>query len=137
MNFAYPYTATPQEPSGFFVQFVDIEEAITEGDTLEDAAFNAAEVLTGMLAYRLDKGQAIPAPSAASGNPVASPSASVQAVMILREARGDRPIADLARGLDTSWAAAQRLDDPRHWPSLKQLDRAARVLGKRLVLSME
>ena len=58
MNFAYPYTATPQEPGGFFVQFVDIEEAITEGDTLADAAFNAAEVLTGVLAYRLDKGQA-------------------------------------------------------------------------------
>ena len=137
MNFAYPYTATPQAPGGFFVRFVDIEVAITEGDTPEDAAFNAAEVLTGVLAYRLDKGQAIPAPSEAAGNPVASPSAAVQAVMVLRDARGDRPIADLARGLNTSWAAAQRLDDPHHWPSLKQLDRAARVLGRRLVLSME
>ena len=67
MKFAYPYTATPQEPSGFFVQFLDIEEAITQGDTLEVAAFNAAEVLTGVLAYRLDKGQAIPAPSEAAG----------------------------------------------------------------------
>ncbi len=137
MKFAYPCTATPQELSGFFVQFLDIEEAITQGDTLEDAAFNAAEVLTDVLAYRLDKGQAIPPPSDAAGHAVSSPSAAVQAVMILREARGGRPIADLARGLDTSWAAAQRLDDPHHWPSLKQLDRAARVLGKRLVLNME
>lgn len=137
MNFAYPYTSTQQEPGGFFVRFVDIEEAITEGDTLEDAAFNASEVLTGVLAYRLDHGQAIPEPSPANGRSVASPSAAVQAVMILREARGGRPIADLARGLDTSWAAANRLDDPHHWPSLKQLDRAARVLGKRLVLNME
>ena len=137
MKFAYPYTATPQDGGGFFVQFVDIEEAITEGDTPDDAAFNAAEVLTGVLAYRLDKGQAIPTPSAPEGRAVASPSAAVQAVMVLREARGDRPIAELARGLDTSWAAAQRLDNPHHWPSLKQLDRAARVLGKRLILSME
>lgn len=137
MNFSYPYAATPQESGGFFVQFPDIEEAITEGDTLEDAAFNAAEVLTGVLAYRLDHGQAIPQPSEPEGRPVVSPNAAVQAVMILREARGGRPIAELARGLDTSWAAAQRLDDPHHWPSLKQLDRAARVLGKRLVLSME
>jgi antitoxin HicB len=119
------------------VRFVDLKEGITEGDTLADAAFNAAEVLTGVLAYRLDKGQDIPAPSEPAGHPVASPSAAVQAVMILREARAGRPIADLARGLDTSWAAAQRLDDPHHWPSLKQLERAARVLGKRLVLSME
>ena len=137
MNFAYPYTATPQEPNGFFVRFLDIKEAITEGDTLEDAAFNAAEVLTGVLAYQLDKGQDIPVPSDAAGNTVASPSAAVQSVMILREARAGRPIVDLSRGLDTSWAAAQRLDDPHHWPSLKQLDRAARVLGKRLVLSLE
>jgi len=137
MKFAYPYTATPQDGGGFFVQFVDIEEAITEGDTPDDAAFNAAEVLTGVLAYRLDKGQAIPAPSAPEGRAVASPSAAVQAVMVLREARGDRSIAELAHGLDTSWAAAQRLDNPHHWPSLKQLDRAARVLGKRLILSME
>ena len=75
--------------SGFFVQFVDFEEAITEGQTLEEAGFNAAEVLSGVLA------------------------------------------------LETSWAAVQRLEDPHHWPSLKQLDRAARALGKRLVLNME
>jgi len=137
MKFAFPYTTTPQEPSGFFVQFIDIEEAITEGETLEEAAFNAAEVLTGVLAYRIDNGQAVPEPSAAGGLPVAAPSASVQSALLLREARGNRPMADLARGLDTSWAAAQRLEDPNHWPSLKQLDRAARVLGKRLVLSME
>ncbi len=136
MNFSYPYTATQQQPGGFFVRFVDIEEGITEGDTLEDAAFNAAEVLTGVLAYRLEKGQDIPAPSESAGRPVALPSAAVQAVMILREARGGS-IADLARGLGTSWAAAQRLDDPHHWPSLKQLDRAARVLGRRLVLRLE
>jgi len=57
--------------------------------------------------------------------------------MLLREARGERPLAAMARALQTSWAAAQRLEDPRHWPSLKQLDRAASFLGKRLVLSLE
>lgn len=137
MNFSYPYTATAQEGGGFFVQFVDIEEAITEGDTLDDAAFHAAEVLTGILTYRLDHGQAIPEPSARGGMPVASPDAKTQAVMLLRHARGERTMADLARGLGTSWAAAQRLEDPHHWPSLKQLERAARVLGKRLILSVE
>lgn len=137
MNFYYPYTATPQDGGGFFVQFVDLEEAITEGATLDDAAFNAAEVLTGVLSYRLEKGHAIPAPSEPAGKPVAWPDAKTQAVMLLRNARGERSMADLARGLGTSWAAAQRLEDPHHWPSLKQLERAARVLGKRLVLSVE
>ena len=137
MKLSYPYTTTPQEPSGFFVQFVDFEEGITEGDTLEEAAFNAAEVLSGVMAFRMDHGQSIPEPSPAEGRALASPTVAVQSAMLLRAARGNRSMADLARGLDTSWAAAQRLEDPHHWPSLKQLDRAARVLGKRLVLSME
>ncbi|GBU15687.1 antitoxin [Polaromonas sp.] len=137
MNLSYPYTTKLQTNGSFFVQFVDFEEAFTEGDTLEEAAFNAAEVLTGIMAYRLEQGEAIPLPSPAKKHLTTSPSAGVQSAMLLRAARGDRPLADLARALETSWAAAQRLEDPRHWPSLKQLDRAARVLGKRLVLSFE
>lgn len=137
MNLSYPYTTKLQTNGSLVVQFVDFEEAFTEGETLEEAAFNAAEVLTGVIAYRLEQGETIPQPSPTKKNLVASPSAGVQSAMLLRAARGDRPLADLARALETSWAAAQRLEDPRHWPSLKQLDRAARVLGKRLVLSFE
>ena len=137
MKFSYPYTIEPQEGGGFFVQFVDFEEAFTEGETPEEAAFNAAEVLTGILAYRLEHGQIIPQPSPAKNNPVGSPNAAVQSALILRLARGERPLSELARAMDTSWAAAQRLEDPHHWPSLKQLDKAAKVLGKRLVLSLE
>lgn len=137
MNMSYPYTIAPQDNGGYFVQFVDFEECFTEGETLEEAAFNAAEVLTGIIAFRLENDQAVPTPSPSKKNSVASPSAGVQSAMLLRAARGGRPVAELARALETSWAAAQRLEDPRHWPSLKQLDRAARVLGKRLVLSFE
>ena len=137
MNLAYPYTLAPQEGGGFFVQFADLEEAFTEGATREEAAFNAAEVLSAILAYRLEHGQEIPGPGKAGKRPVASPNAAVQSALLLRRARGKRPLSELARGLETSWAAAQRLEDPNHWPSLKQLDRAARLLGKRLVLTLE
>ena len=137
MNFSYPYIIKPQEGGGFFVQFVDFDEAFTEGDTLEEAAFNATEVLTGILGYRLETGESIPKPSPAKKYQLASPSAAVQSSLLLRMARGDRPLSDLARAMETSWAAAQRLEDPHHWPSLKQLDKAAKVLGKRLVLSLE
>lgn len=137
MRLLYPYTVEAQENGGYFVQFVDLEEAFTEGATLEEAAFNASEVLTGVLSFRLEKNDVIPSPSPADGLPVAAPCASVQSAILLREARGERQLSDLARALETSWAAAQRLESPSHWPSLKQLDRAATVLGKRLVLSFE
>lgn len=137
MKFNYPYTVELQESGGYLVQFVDIEEAFTEGETVEEAAFNAAEVLTAILEYRIDEGQDVPVPSPAGDRPVATPSVAVQSALLLRKARGDRPLSDLARAMETSWPAAQRLENPRHWPTLKQLDKAARVLGKRLVLAME
>lgn len=138
MELAYPAKITPQDNGALLVEFVDLPDTFTEGETLEDALFNGAEVLSAMLGWHLDQGHTMTKPSQnVEGAHYITPDAKTQAVMILREARGNRPIADLARGLDTSWAAAQRLDDPNHWPSLKQLDRAARVLGKRLVLSME
>ncbi len=69
----YPYTLEPQEDGGLVVQFVDLEEAFTEGATPEECAFNAAEVLTGVLEQRLADGVEIPRPSEGSGLPVASP----------------------------------------------------------------
>jgi antitoxin HicB len=138
MNLCYPAIFEPQEPSGFFVQFIDIENAFTEGETIEECLFNGSEVLTLILEDRLERGEAIPPPSkAVKGAHYIAPDPAVQSALLLRLARGERPISDLARAMETSWAAAQRLEDPRHWPTLKQLDKAARVLGKRLVLSLE
>ncbi len=138
MEINYPARFTPQEGGGFLVEFVDLPDAFTEGQTMEEALFNAAEVLTLTLDGRIDEGLDIPVPSQnVEGARYIAPDAKTQAVLLLRHARGTRTLADLARALDTSWPQAKRLEDPHHWPSLKTLDRAARVLGKRLVLSME
>lgn len=138
METSYPAKITSQENGSLLVEFVDLPDTFTEGDTLEEALFNGAEVLSAMLGWHLDQGHAIPAPSAkVAGAHYIAPDAKTQAVLLLRAARGKKPMAELARALDTSWASAQRLEDPHHWPSLKQLDRAARVLGKRLVLSLQ
>lgn len=138
MNISYPAIFKPEKAGGYCVQFVDLEEAFTEGDTLEEALFNAAEVLTLTLEGRMDEDLAIPAPSARVKDArYVAPSTSTQAALLVRRARGDRSMAELARALDTSWPAAKRLEDPRHFPTLKQLDRAAAALGKRLVLSFE
>ena len=119
------------------MQFVDLDEAFTEGDTMEEALFNASEVLTLTLEGRLSENLPVPVPSKKIKEAhYVAPDAKTQAVMLLREARGERTLSDLARALETSWPQAKRLEDPHHWPSLKTLDKAARVLGKRLVLTM-
>ena len=141
MNIAYPAKFDRQSDGGYTVTFIDLPGAISEGDTLEEAYLNAQEALSGVLETMLDMGHPIPAPSAARGKTVKKipPETQTQAAVLVHLAResGNRTTADLARAMETSWAAVQRLEDPRHWPSLKQLDRAARVLGKRLILSFE
>jgi antitoxin HicB len=137
MEMCYPALLKPDE-NGFYVEFVDLPDTFTEGETEEEALFNASEVLTAMLDWRLDEGKDIPAPSlGVIGAHYIAPDAKTQSALLVRQARGSRSLADIARALDTSWPAAKRLEDPRHWPSLKQLDKAAAALGKRLVLSFE
>jgi antitoxin HicB len=137
MEMRYPALLKPEE-FGFHVDFPDLPDTFTEGATEEEALFNAAEVLTAMLDWRLEEGKEIPDPSSGvAGARYVAPDAKTQSALLVRRARGDRPLADLARVLETSWPAAKRLEDPRHWPSLKQLDKAATALGKRLVLSFE
>jgi antitoxin HicB len=139
MKLEYPYTLEPQVNGGFLVQFVDIEEAFTEGATREECAFNAAEVLTGILEQRLEDGVEIPLPSPSAQHPVASPDAAVQTAILMRTTRlaEGKTLAELARALGTSWPAVQRLEKPHANPTLKQLERAASALGKRLVLGFE
>ena len=56
--------------------------------------------------------------------------------MLIDFARQGRPLSELARAMGTSWPAAQRLIRPGN-PTIKQLERAAAALGKRLVISLE
>ena len=138
MDIRYPATLERQKDGTFFVHFLDLPDTFTEGATKEEALFNAVEVLSAMLAWRLDESKDVPAPrQKEKGAHYIAPDAKTQAAMLLRLARGERTLSDLARALETSWPAAKRLEDPTHWPSLKTLDRAAAALGKRLVLTFE
>ena len=138
MDIRYPATIEAQTDGSFFVQFIDLPDTFSEGRTEDEALFNAAEALSAMLAWRLDEAKDVPAPTAKTkGARYIAPDAKTQAAMLLRLARGERSLSDLARALETSWPAARRLEDPTHWPSLKTLERAAAAMGKRLVLTLE
>jgi antitoxin HicB len=63
MDFRYPATVEAQKDGTYLVQFVDLPDAFTEGQTKEEALSNASEVLSAMLVWRLDAAKDIPAPS--------------------------------------------------------------------------
>ncbi len=138
MNVLYPaifdYNRTEKR---YTIHFIDLPEAITEGETLEEAFFNASEVLTLTLEGRIDEGIEIPKPSRHKDARLIAPSARAQAALLMRWAKGAHKTAEIARALNTSWPAVARLEDPHHWPNLRQLERAAAVIGQRLVISLE
>jgi len=140
MKIAYPARLEPQPEGGYCVSFPDLPEAITEGENLEEARFNAQEVLELVLEFRMEQGEDIPLPSRnVQEVEWVEPAAAVQSALLVHLARKEsgRTLADLARALGTSWPAVKRLENPRHSPTLRQLERAAAALGKRLVLSFE
>lgn len=139
MKIFYPATIT-QDPQDkrFLVKFYDLPEAITEGTNLEEALFNASEVLTLTLDARMDEGMEIPQPTSDSKDVyMIAPAARTQAALLIKFARANHTISEIARAMETSWPAAARLENPHHWPSLRQLERAANAVGQRLVISLE
>ena len=109
-----------------------------QGETLDECEFNGAEVLSLILEEYIESGREIPLPAQrVKGAHYLAPDAKVQAALLVRLARGTRSLAEVARALETSWPSAKRLENPRHYPTLKQLEKAAAALGKKLVLSFE
>lgn len=138
MNVLYPalfnYDKTEKR---YMILFPDFSEAVTEAETLDEAYFNAAEVLTLTLEARIDEEIEIPKPSVIKNAKLIAPSARAQAALLMRWAKGNHTTAEIARMLNTSWPAIARLEDPHHWPSLRQLEKAAASVGQRLIISLE
>jgi len=139
MKIEYPAIFDPADEGGYTITFPDFPEAISEGDTLEEANYNATEVLDLTLKSRMEDNEVIPLPHSESGANVRmiAPNVNIQAALLVKLSRGEKKFSDLARTLGTSWPAVSRLEDPKHWPSLRQLDKIAAALGKRLMLSLE
>ena len=65
-QFVYPATLTPDvQDGGFVVTFVDIPEAITQGDDVPEALHHAADCLEEAMAGRIRHRDDIPEPSPA------------------------------------------------------------------------
>ena len=107
----YPATFTEdKEAGGFVVTFRDIPEAITQGDTEEEAMAMAEDVLLDSIDWYLDEKKAIPLPSKPqAGEKLVELPVSVSAkVMLLNEmlAQKVRPV-DLSRMMGIRpWAAS-------------------------------
>jgi antitoxin HicB len=134
MLYAYPFEMEPQPEGGFTVTFPDVPEAITEGDTADEARSRAEDALVTALSFYTDDGKPLPAPSAPVGRPMAIVPPLVAAKLALHDAMLTDRVSnvDLGRRLGLDEKSIRRLRDPLHRSHIGQIEAALRVLGKRL-----
>jgi antitoxin HicB len=125
------------QPDGkfFLVTFPDFPEAITQGDSFEDALVHAADVLESVLDHYIENSLPIPAPSKLKRGQrlVELPASYAAKILLLNEmvAQKVRP-AELARRLQVTPQEVTRLIDLRHTSKIDGIAVALKALGKTL-----
>jgi antitoxin HicB len=139
MRYAYPYELAPQPEGGFTVTFPDVPEAVTQGETAEEAAAMAEDALVTALSFYTDNGEPLPQPSPARGRPLAYVPPLVAAKLALHDAMLAAGVSNvaLARQLGADEKTVRRLRDPLHQSRINQVDAALRALGKRMGIVIE
>ncbi len=134
MRFAYPYELTPQPEGGFTVTFPDVPEAISQGETEEEAAMMAEDALVTALSFYTDDFEPLPHPSPARGRRLAHVPPLVAAKLLLHDTMLIAGVSnvDLACRLGVDEKVARRLRDPLYKSRIDRVDKALRALGKRI-----
>jgi antitoxin HicB len=127
---------------GFLVTFPDLPEAITGGADEAEALANAVDALEVVLLTYAKDGAAIPpmrrvAPG--SGERAITPSAATAAKLAFIDTfrRSGITRVALAEQLGKAEGEVRRMLDPYHATKLPALEAGLRVLGKRLVVTVE
>ena len=138
-HFIYPINIETAD-DGVTVTFPDVPEAITCGDSYEDALIEAADCLDEAIAGRIDDNEDIPQPSAAKARQplIAVPAlTAAKAAIYLAAREAHIKKTELAKALGIDEKEARRIFDPRHNTKLETLERALRALGKRFIVTID
>jgi antitoxin HicB len=135
---SYPVTLT-QDDGAYCVSFPDIPEAITQGDTLEDALKQAQDALESALDFYFEDKRPVPAPSKPKRGQhcvTLSASLSVKVLMLNEMINKKMRPADLARLLNTTPQEVNRLTNLRHTSRIDSMANALRAMGRQLQFSV-
>jgi antitoxin HicB len=134
----YPVILTPDDNGTVMAQVAGLPGA-TYGKDEDEALANAVDLLeTVLMGYIVDRRE-IPAPAAAKGRPMVSPSLLGSLKLALYQAmraRGWRK-ADLARAMELNPRQIDRLLDLGHASTIGQLEEALAKCGVRAVVETQ
>lgn len=131
----YPARFAPAKEGGFVVTFRDIPEAITQGDTLDEATTMAEDVLVSAMDFYFEDRRAVPPPSQPKrGEHLIGLATSVAAkVLLLNElVISGLSNTELARRMGTRPQEVQRIVDLNHATKIDTIAAALAAMGKRL-----
>ena len=135
-SFVYPVSLSLDEGGRVLVEFPDFSFGATDGADVEDALIRASDCLEELLAYCIDDGLAIPAPSPLPDGWAATvaPGPVIAAKAALYAAVRDAGITKVALGkrLGMNEKDVRRMLNPRFATKIPALARALAALGKRL-----
>ena len=134
----YPAKLTPED-GGYVVTFRDIPEAITQGDSREEAIEMAADALTTAMEFYFEDRRPVPTPSRRRHGEVDIdlPTSLSAKVLLLNELLAQKvTYAELARRLGTTPQVVTRIVDLGHTTKVDTIADALRALGRRLEVSV-
>lgn len=137
-NLAYPARLF-RDDGAWSVEFRDVPGAFTWGETREEAIANAQEALDLMLSGLIEEDEEISWPGKARKTDVMIPvSAHVAAPLLLYLTRRQQELsmAEVARRLQVTYQAYQRMEKVGSNLTLKNLERAAAAMGAAVELRM-
>jgi antitoxin HicB len=140
LRFTYPVKLSrDRKDGGYVVTCRDLPEAITQGDTIEEALREAVGALQAAIEGRIEDGLEVPAPSRAKRGErmVATPiTAALKAAVYLAMREQGVSKAELARRMQVHEKEARRMLDPHHQTRVPTLERALAVLGRRAEIAV-
>jgi|HubBroStandDraft_6_1064221.scaffolds.fasta_scaffold748515_1 antitoxin HicB len=135
VQFVYPYAVHQSEDGAWQVRFPDVPEALTEGETLEEAHALASDALLAALGGLAKLRRPIPDPSrAAKGRPVVVVPMLQSAKLALYQAMRERGLNNvtLAKKLGKQEGEVRRMLDLDHQTKIGTLENALWHLGKQV-----
>ena len=124
-----------KESEAYLVSFPEFPNVHTYGDTLADALAHASEALNGAIESDFERGFDLPKAKIHRGKAyhdiVILP--HIEIACRLRTLRNGRPQTEIARKLNVSYQAYQKLENPRRCnPTVKTLEKISAAFGKQL-----
>lgn len=140
---SYPAIVHKDKKSGYWLEFIDFDSCMTQGETMEELYMMAQDALSLVLDYRLEENKEIPEPSKTKDRKnviYVEPYPDVAIPLMVKQIRRAKGLTqeDIAKMLGVSYQTYQKMErGQRVNPTLKTLERLASVFGLQLVLDFK